>query len=58
VHDTAGRARGGGGRASQEDPLLLADARTSGGLLVAGELPGAAVIGELVPRGEAVVVVR
>jgi selenide, water dikinase len=29
--------------------LLLADAQTSGGLLVAGEIPGAAVIGELQP---------
>ncbi|HET9969891.1 MAG TPA: hypothetical protein VFQ68_16775 [Streptosporangiaceae bacterium] len=27
--------------------LLLADAQTSGGLLVAGELPGTSVIGEL-----------
>jgi selenide,water dikinase len=34
----------------QEVLLLLADAQTSGGLLVAGELPGAAVIGELVKR--------
>ncbi|MFL6139292.1 MAG: selenide, water dikinase SelD [Frankiaceae bacterium] len=32
--------------------LLLADAQTSGGLLVAGEVPGAPVIGELVPAGE------
>jgi selenide, water dikinase len=30
--------------------LLLADAQTSGGLLVAGEIPGAPVIGELEPR--------
>ena len=29
--------------------LLLADAQTSGGLLVAGEVPGGTVIGELVP---------
>jgi selenide,water dikinase len=29
--------------------LLLADAQTSGGLLLAGEIPGAPVIGELVP---------
>ena len=29
--------------------LLLADAQTSGGLLVAGEIPGAPVIGEFVP---------
>ncbi|MFF2644976.1 selenide, water dikinase SelD, partial [Streptomyces niveus] len=33
-----------------EDQLqLLADAQTSGGLLVAGEIPGHPVIGELVP---------
>jgi selenide,water dikinase len=42
----------------EEEALLLADAQTSGGLLVAGELPGAPVIGELVPRGEHVLVVR
>ena len=29
--------------------LLLADAQTSGGLLVAGEIPGAVVIGEVIP---------
>ena len=29
--------------------LLLADAQTSGGLLIAGEVPGAQVIGELTP---------
>jgi selenide,water dikinase len=33
----------------EDELLLLADAQTSGGLLVAGELPGAPVIGELVP---------
>ncbi len=38
--------------------LLLADAQTSGGLLVAGEVPGAPVIGELVPRGEHLISVR
>jgi selenide, water dikinase len=32
------------------DLLLLADAQTSGGLLLAGEIPGAPVIGELKPR--------
>ena len=42
----------------EEDRLLLADAQTSGGLLVAAELPGHPVIGELVPRQDAVVVVR
>ena len=37
---------------------LLADAQTSGGLLVAGEIPGAPVIGELRPLGEDLLVVR
>jgi selenide,water dikinase len=41
-----------------EEALLLADAQTSGGLLIAGEIPGAPVIGELVPRGEHTIVVR
>jgi selenide, water dikinase len=43
---------------SEDDLLLLADAQTSGGLLVAGELPGAPVIGELIPRGDSVLVIR
>ncbi|MEN3535279.1 selenide, water dikinase SelD [Microbispora sp. ZYX-F-249] len=34
---------------AEEDLLLLADAQTSGGLLVAGVVPGAPVVGELVP---------
>ncbi len=38
--------------------LLLADAQTSGGLLVAGEVPGLPVVGELVARRGAVVEVR
>ncbi|GAA0936508.1 selenide, water dikinase SelD [Nonomuraea longicatena] len=38
--------------------LLLADAQTSGGLLVAGEIPGAPVIGELVEAGDAAIVIR
>jgi selenide,water dikinase len=42
----------------EEEALLLADAQTSGGLLVAGELAGMPVVGELVPRGEHVLVVR
>ena len=42
----------------EDELLLLADAQTSGGLLVAGEVPGAPVVGELVPRGDAVLVVR
>jgi selenide, water dikinase len=34
----------------EDELLLLADAQTSGGLLVAGELPGHPVVGRLVPR--------
>jgi selenide,water dikinase len=43
-----------------EELLLLADAQTSGGLLVAGELPGYPVIGELRAAGDdgATLVVR
>jgi selenide,water dikinase len=43
-----------------DELLLLADAQTSGGLLVAGELPGHPVIGRLVPRTgtEATITVR
>ncbi|GHE78434.1 hypothetical protein GCM10014715_37060 [Streptomyces spiralis] len=36
----------------EDERLLLADAQTSGGLLVAGEIPGAPVIGHLAPRGD------
>src|SRR6478735_7148729 len=43
---------------SLDELLLLADAQTSGGLLVAGEIPGGTVIGELVPRGAHVMRVR
>jgi selenide, water dikinase len=43
------------GDVSDDVLLLLADAQTSGGLLVAGELPGAAVIGELIPRSHRVI---
>jgi selenide,water dikinase len=46
------------GGVSDDDLLLLADAQTSGGLLVAGELPGAPVIGELVPRRDSVLIIR
>ena len=42
----------------EDELLLLADAQTSGGLLVAGELPGHPVVGELVPRRESAVCVR
>ncbi|MFB7498859.1 selenide, water dikinase SelD [Streptomyces sp. NPDC056161] len=46
------------GTADTDTCLLLADAQTSGGLLVAGEVPGAPVIGELVPRGPSSLVLR
>jgi selenide, water dikinase len=42
----------------ENEALLLADAQTSGGLLIAGQIPGAPVIGELQPRGEHTIVVR
>jgi selenide,water dikinase len=34
----------------EDELLLLADAQTSGGLLVVGEVPGAPIVGEIVPR--------
>ncbi len=43
---------------SEDEALLLADAQTSGGLLIAGEIPGAPVIGELVPRTDHTIIVR
>jgi len=42
---------------TETERLLLADAQTSGGLLIAGEIPGGLVIGELTTREEAVLVV-
>jgi selenide,water dikinase len=47
------------GAVDEDTALLLADAQTSGGLLLAGEIPGAPVVGELVPRvaGQTIVVV-
>ncbi len=42
----------------EEELLLLADAQTSGGLLVVGEIPGAPVIGEVTARGEHALTVR
>ncbi|WP_030529051.1 selenide, water dikinase SelD [Phycicoccus jejuensis] len=42
----------------EDELLLLADAQTSGGLLVAGEVPGHPVVGQLVPRGGPTVTVR
>ncbi|MGH3445508.1 MAG: selenide, water dikinase SelD [Nocardioidaceae bacterium] len=45
-------------RVREDELLLLADAQTSGGLLVAGELPGYPVVGELVGRGVTPLLVR
>jgi len=42
----------------ENEQLLLADAQTSGGLLVAGELPGWPVIGELIARDDALIHLR
>jgi selenide, water dikinase len=42
----------------EDELVLLADAQTSGGLLVAGEVPGHPVVGELVPGGETLLTVR
>ena len=42
---------------SEADQLLLADAQTSGGLLIVGEIPGGTVIGELKAAGEFTLVV-
>ncbi|MCW2726992.1 MAG: hypothetical protein JWN35_3913 [Frankiales bacterium] len=44
--------------AGEDELLMLADAQTSGGLLVAGEIPGAPVVGEIVERREAALEVR
>jgi selenide, water dikinase len=46
------------GAVAEEDLLLLADAQTSGGLLLAGEIPGGTVIGELIPAGGPVLTIR
>ncbi|WP_432493313.1 selenide, water dikinase SelD [Kineococcus gypseus] len=47
------------GPTGEDELVLLADAQTSGGLLVAGEVPGYPVVGELVPaRAGTTVVVR
>jgi len=42
----------------EQTALLLADAQTSGGLLLVGEIPGATVIGEIVLAQEHAIVVR
>jgi selenide, water dikinase len=41
-----------------DELLLLADAQTAGGLLVAGEIPGHPVVGELIERDEVAIFVR
>jgi selenide,water dikinase len=46
------------GNVAGDDLLLLADAQTSGGLLLAGEIPGAPVIGELRPRAGPALIIR
>ncbi|WP_239134140.1 selenide, water dikinase SelD [Rugosimonospora africana] len=51
------RHRLSAGTAGEDELLLLADAQTSGGLLVAGEVPGYPVIGELVPPRDGVTLV-
>lgn len=43
---------------SENELLLLADAQTSGGLLVVGEVPGYPIIGTLTPRTETIIAVR
>ncbi len=42
----------------EDELLLLADAQTSGGLLLAGTVPGTTVIGTFVPRRDRTLVVR
>jgi selenide,water dikinase len=42
----------------EDELLLLADAQTSGGLLIVGEVPGYPIIGELVAAGDTALVVR
>lgn len=42
----------------ERERLLLADAQTSGGLLLCGEIAGSPVIGEVIPRGAFAVIVR
>ncbi len=43
---------------ADDELLLLADAQTSGGLLVVGEVPGHPVIGQVVPRGASLIEVH
>ncbi|MEU8242209.1 selenide, water dikinase SelD [Actinoplanes missouriensis] len=44
------------GGVAEDELLLLSDAQTSGGLLVAGEVPGCPVVGELLPAQPGVTV--
>ncbi|WP_432503571.1 selenide, water dikinase SelD [Kineococcus arenarius] len=44
------------GRTGEDELVLLADAQTSGGLLVAGEVPGYPVVGEFVPARDGVTI--
>jgi selenide,water dikinase len=46
------------GTTPEDELLLLADAQTSGGLLIAGEVPGYPVVGELIPFTGATLRVR
>jgi selenide, water dikinase len=46
------------GSVTEDAMLLLADAQTSGGLLLAGEIPGAPVIGELIPQAGPSLILR
>jgi selenide,water dikinase len=43
---------------TEAELLLLADAQTSGGLLVVGEIPGAPIVGETVASGRATITIR
>jgi selenide,water dikinase len=45
-------------RVEESELLLLADAQTSGGLLVVGEVPGYPVVGRTTAQGSAAIVVR
>jgi selenide,water dikinase len=45
-------------KVAEDGLLLLADAQTSGGLLIVGEIPGATVIGDVRPQGEYAITVR
>jgi selenide,water dikinase len=43
-----------GAGVTEDELLLLADAQTSGGLLVAGEVPGYPIVGELIDRRDGI----